>query len=68
MRKKAIVICEICGSATASGTHDFVVFHCLSFCSPDCADDYRGADEERRAAKEALISQARKSQKRSRAA
>ena len=68
MRKKAMVICEVCGGATASGTADFLVFHCLMFCSPDCRDDYRTADEERRARKEAMLSQAQVSTKRSRAA
>jgi len=53
MRKKLMVICELCGGAKPSGTADFVVFHCLAFCSPDCLDDYRTADDERRARKEA---------------
>jgi hypothetical protein len=53
MRKTAMVICEICGGAKPSGAADFVVFHCLAFCSPDCLDDYRTADDERRARKEA---------------
>jgi hypothetical protein len=65
MRKTAMVICEICGGAKPSGTADFVVFHCLAFCSPDCLDDYRAADEERRARKEAA---AASPTKRSRAA
>jgi len=56
MRKTAVVICELCGGAKPSGTADFVVFHCLAFCSPDCLDDYRTADEERRAKKEAAPS------------
>jgi len=57
MRKKAVVvICELCGGPKPSGTADFVVFHCLAFCSPDCRDDYRTADEERRAGKEAAAS------------
>ena len=41
MRRKLVVYCEQCGGTEPSGTHDFVVFHCLSFCSPDCHDDYR---------------------------
>jgi hypothetical protein len=53
MRKKAMVICEICGGSMPSGAADFLVFHCLAFCSPDCRDDYRTADEERRARLEA---------------
>jgi hypothetical protein len=65
MRKTAMVICEICGGAKPSGTADFVVFHCLAFCSPDCLDDYRAADEERSARKEAA---AASPTKRSRAA
>ena len=48
MRRKLVVYCEQCGGTEPSGTRDFVVFHCLSFCSPDCRDDYRTADEERR--------------------
>jgi hypothetical protein len=52
MRKKAIVICEMCGGTDPSGAADFVVFHCLTFCSPDCLADYRAADEERRAEKD----------------
>ena len=47
MRRKAIVVCEVCGGAWPSGTADFLVFHCLTFCSPDCLDDYRAADDER---------------------
>jgi hypothetical protein len=53
MRKKLTVMCEICGGTRPSGAADFVVFHCLAFCSPDCHDEYRTADEERRAAKQA---------------
>jgi hypothetical protein len=49
MRKKSIVVCEICGGAAPSGAADFIVFHCLTFCSPGCRDDYRSADEDRRA-------------------
>jgi len=30
------------------------MFHCLTFCSPDCRDDYRTADEERREARRAV--------------
>jgi hypothetical protein len=56
MRKKAVVICEICGGAKPSGPADFLVFHCLAICSPDCLEDYRAADEERRAKKEAAAS------------
>ena len=46
-------VCEICdcGARRPSGAADFVVFHCLTFCSPDCRDDYRSADEDRRAKK-----------------
>jgi hypothetical protein len=66
MRKKAVVICEMCGGTTPSAAAEFLVFHCLAFCSPDCRDDYRTADEERRATKEAAASQDRA--KRSRAA
>jgi hypothetical protein len=66
MRKTSIVICEMCSGAKPSGTADFVVFHCLAFCSPDCLGDYRAADEERRAVSETAASQA--IAKRSRAA
>ena len=41
MRRKLVVDCEQCGGTEPSAAHDFVVFHCLSFCSPDCHDDYR---------------------------
>jgi hypothetical protein len=57
MRAKSLLICEICGGAEPSGTADFLVFHCLTFCSPDCRDDYRAADAERRATKEAALAQ-----------
>jgi len=46
MRRKLIVYCEACGAGP--GRDDFVVFHCLTFCSPDCRDEYRTADEARR--------------------
>ena len=69
MRKKAIVICEVCGSTRPSGTAEFFVFHCLAFCSPDCLDDYKAADEERSAKKEgAAFSVQTSAAKRSRAA
>jgi hypothetical protein len=50
--KKLVVYCEMCGSDTLSCTTDFITFHHLSFCSPDCHDAYRDADERGRAAKE----------------
>lgn len=53
MRRKIVTICEVCGGTKPSGAPDFVVFHCLTFCSPDCLADYRAADDERRARKEA---------------
>ena len=53
MRRKILTICEVCGGTTPSGAADFLVFHCVTFCSPDCLDDYRTADEERRAKKDA---------------
>ena len=49
MAKKTLTICEICGGAQPSGTAEFLVFHCLTFCSPDCLGDYRVGDDERRA-------------------
>ena len=58
MRRKALVYCEVCGGTKASGTADFLVFHCLAFCSPDCLKDYKAADEERRARSEAVASSA----------
>ena len=48
MRKKLVLYCEQCSGTTPSGTAEFVVFHCLAFCSSDCREDYRTADEERR--------------------
>ena len=69
MRGKALVYCEVCGGTEPSGTADFLLFHCLAFCSPDCLDDYKTADEERRARKEATASSTQTSSaKRSRAA
>jgi hypothetical protein len=52
MRRKMLTICEICGGTTPSSAADFVAFHCLTFCSPDCLDDYRSAEEDRRAKKD----------------
>ena len=52
MRRKILTICEVCGGTKPSGAADFLVFHCLTFCSPDCLDDYCTIDEERRAKKE----------------
>ena len=60
MSKKAVVICEVCGGTAPSGRADFLVFHCLALCSPDCHDDYRSADEERRARKQAAAAENRK--------
>ena len=48
MRKKLVIYCEQCGGTKPSGTAEFVVFHCLAFCSPDCRDDYATDDDERR--------------------
>ena len=59
MRTKALIYCEVCGGIKTSGAADFVVFHCLAFCSPDCRDDYKTADEERRAGKEVAASSRR---------
>src|SRR5215213_10506642 len=68
MRKKVVVICEMCGGTTPSCADDFLVFHCLAFCSPDCRDDYRAADEERRVRKHAMGTTASKPARHSRAA
>jgi hypothetical protein len=48
MPEKLVVYCEHCGGTQLSGTAEFVVFHCLTFCSADCRDDYRTADEAQR--------------------
>jgi hypothetical protein len=48
---RRLVYCEQCGGTEPSG--EFLVFHCLSFCSADCRDDYRAADEARREARRA---------------
>jgi hypothetical protein len=48
MRKNFVIYCEHCGGTDPSGSAEFLVFHCLTFCSPDCREDYRTADEERR--------------------
>ena len=50
--RKLVIYCEMCGGDTLSCTANFVIFHHLSFCSPDCRDAYREADEHGRAAKE----------------
>ena len=68
MRRKALVYCEVCGDTKPSGTPEFFMFHCLAFCSPDCLDDYRTADEERRAARERNPAAHARAPKRSRAA
>jgi hypothetical protein len=68
MRRKALVYCEVCGGTTPSGPADFLVFHCLAFCSPDCRDDYKTADEERRGARETTTAAQARAPKRSRAA
>ena len=54
MRRKLLVYCEHCGGTERSGTPEFVMFHCLTFCSPDCRDDYRGIDAERREVRRAV--------------
>jgi hypothetical protein len=68
MRRKLVTICEICGGSEASGTADFLVFHCLTFCSPGCLEDYRSGDEARRERKRRPFSGAEKPAGRSRAA
>ena len=59
--KKLVIYCEMCGSDTLNCTTDFITFHQLSFCSPDCRNEYRDADELRRAAKEQPAGRARAS-------
>jgi hypothetical protein len=68
MRRKVLTICEMCGGTEPSGAADFFLFHCLTFCSPDCLHDYRSADEERRASKERAHAGLVKTTARSRAA
>ena len=58
MRRKLIVYCELCGSDTLSCTADFVVHHRLSFCSPDCREDYQATDEARRGQNQRLSGKA----------
>ena len=50
--KTGVTYCETCGNGALSCATDFIIFHNLSFCSPDCRDTYRLADEQRRAEKE----------------
>ena len=59
--KKLVIYCEACGSDALGGAADFIAFHHLSFCSPDCRDAYRDADELRRAEKERLARRIRAS-------
>jgi hypothetical protein len=54
MSRKLVTYCEQCGGTELSGTDAFMMFHCLSFCSPNCRDDYRAADEARRDARLAI--------------
>lgn len=54
MSRRLVTYCEQCGGTELSGADEFLVFHCLSFCSPDCRDDYRAADEARREAERAV--------------
>lgn len=37
-KRKILVVCDVCGADRLSGTHDFVSFHCLMLCLPDCHD------------------------------
>ena len=68
MRRKIVTVCEVCGGTAPSGAADFLVFHCLTFCSPDCLDDYRAADDERRAKKDGAPRARRRKARRARAA
>jgi hypothetical protein len=54
MAGRLVIYCEQCGGTELSGAPDFVEFHCLAFCSPDCCDDYRLADDTRRDAMRAV--------------
>lgn len=49
-----LTYCEHCGGTEVSCTDTFLVFHHLTFCSPDCRDDYRAIDEERRETRRAM--------------
>jgi hypothetical protein len=68
MRRTMLTVCEICGNKEPAGAADFLVFHCLTFCSPDCRDDYRTADDDRRTKNEARRSTRNTKARRSRAA
>jgi formaldehyde-activating enzyme involved in methanogenesis len=68
MGRKGSIYCEVCGGTMPSGAADLLVFHCLAFCSPDCLDDYKAHDEQRRAAKDATSRTHATAPKRSRAA
>ena len=57
MRRKTIIYCEECGSERPGGV-GFVVFHGLAFCSPDCREVYREADELRSAQRDRRVSAA----------
>jgi hypothetical protein len=48
MRRKLVIYCEACGGERLSG-REFIVYHHLGFCSADCRDEYRTADDLRRA-------------------
>jgi hypothetical protein len=48
-----MLVCQMCDANKPSGTSAFILFHCLTFCSPECHEEYRAADEERRAQREA---------------
>jgi hypothetical protein len=63
-----VTICEVCGGTAPSGAADFLVFHWLTFCSPECRDDYRTADEERRVKAEMSSPRAPAKTRRTRAA
>ena len=68
MRRRTLIYCEVCGGAKPSAAAEFVLFHCLAFCSPDCLDDYKTAEDERLARKEAATGSRTTPAKRSRAA
>jgi hypothetical protein len=55
MARKLVIYCEHCGGAEPSGMDEFLVFHCLAFCSPDCRDDYRTVHESTREQRLAAI-------------
>jgi len=68
MRRKVLVYCEACGGTTPWGAADYLIFHCLTFCSADCLDDYKAGDEGRGADRQTAATDRTSTAKRPRAA